>query len=268
MTDMTAEDAPRVAPPRDDLFRAMPSDIELVREEEGGKAAAMPTLVGHFAVFDRWTEIDSLYEGRFLERISPGAFRKTMQENRRGMRVLFNHGRDPQIGDKVLGPIRELREEDEGAYYEVPLLDTSYNRDLLPGLEAGLYGASFRFKVMREEIVDQPEPSEHNPSGLPERTIKEAMLREFGPVTWPAYADASAGIRSLTDEFIFQQFLSQPEKLRELLNQFLPVASEEGDRQDDAPVRRAEPEAHPASTRRDSRPLFGLNREETPGWRL
>ena len=49
------------------------------------------------------------------------------------MRVLFEHGMDPQIGNKVLGPIEDLGEDKRGAYYTVPLLDTSYNRDLAPG---------------------------------------------------------------------------------------------------------------------------------------
>jgi hypothetical protein len=35
---------------------------------------------------------------------------------------------------------------------------------------------------MREEIVeDDPGASAYNPNGLPERTIKEAQVMEFGP---------------------------------------------------------------------------------------
>jgi hypothetical protein len=40
------------------------------------------------------------------------------------MRVLFQHGNDPQVGDKPLGPIETLSEDARGGYYEVPLLDT------------------------------------------------------------------------------------------------------------------------------------------------
>jgi HK97 family phage prohead protease len=151
-------------------------------------------LAGHFAVFNRWTEIDSFFEGRFLERVAPGAFLRTMHEDRDAMRVLFQHGRDPVAGDKVLGPIMTLREDARGAYFEVPLLETSYNADLLPGLEAGLYGSSFRFRVMREEVVERPERSTFNPQGIPERTIREAKVYEFGPVTFPAYEGATAAM--------------------------------------------------------------------------
>ena len=176
--------------------RSNPRGIALRGGEPGGDGK---TLFGHFGVFNRWTEIDSIFEGRFLERIAPGAFLRTFHEDRDAMRVLFQHGRDPVVGDKPLGPIVTLREDEVGGYYESPLLDTGYNAELLPGLRAGVYGASFRFQVMREEVVDKPERSEYNPDALPERTIKEVTLFEFGPVTFPAYQEATTGVRSLTD---------------------------------------------------------------------
>lgn len=195
----TADGEIRFQDAQDELFE--------LREDENG----MPVLVGHFAVFNEWTTINSRWEGTFLERIAPGAFDKTFAENRRNMRVLFQHGKDPQIGEKILGPIAELRSEDHGAYYEVPLYDTAYNRDLVPGLRDNQYGASFRFRAMKEERVERPEESEHNPDGLPERTISEAKVMEFGPVTFPAYEGASAGLRSATDWWVEQSLRSQIE---------------------------------------------------------
>jgi HK97 family phage prohead protease len=203
-------------PPRDNLVRAYRPGIELRADDDG----VMPTMTGHFAVFNQWTEIDSVWEGTFRERIAPGSFAKTFKENRAAMRVTLNHGGDPQAGDKPLGPITELKEDETGAYYEVPLLDTSYNRDILPGLQAGLYGASFRFQVMKEEFDDKPKRSDSNPNAMPERTIKEARVMEFGPVTFPAYVGASAGVRSMTDDYIVRQLVGDPERLRELLNHY------------------------------------------------
>jgi len=185
----------------------------------------MPVLEGHFAVFDRWTEIDSFWEGRFLESIAPGAFAKTFKENRAGIKVLFQHGRDASIGNKPLGPVDVLEEDDTGARYEVPLLDTSYNRDLLPGLEAKLYGASFRFRVVKEALNQKPERSDRNPKGIPERTVQECQVMEFGPVTFPAYDEATAGVRSLTDEFILRQFGEDPDRLHQLLHRLSPATA-------------------------------------------
>lgn len=201
----TVEERPKI-----DLVRALPASLEL-REAAAGTS---PKMVGHFAVFNRWTEIDSFFEGRFLERIAPGAFKKTFKENRDAIKVLAEHGYDPMIGKRALGSIDELSEDNEGAYYEVSLVDASDVRDLiLPRLRANLYGASFRFSVMREEVEEEPDPSDENPKGLAERTIKEARVFEFGPVTFPAYADATASarsrahaMRSMTDEYNAEAF--------------------------------------------------------------
>lgn len=161
-------------------------------------------MVGHFAVFNEWTEIDSMWEGHFMERISPGAFSKTMVEQRDRVKVTFNHGHDPDLGDKVLGPIESLSEDATGAAYEVPLFP-SVPPLIVDGLRAGQYGSSFRFRVMKEELDNEPGVSEQNPEALPERTITELQLFEFGPVTYPAYANATAGVRSMTDEWFFDQ---------------------------------------------------------------
>jgi HK97 family phage prohead protease len=193
------------------VIRAFRPGVEVRAAADGG----MPTLHGHFAVFNRFTEIDSWMEGHFLERIAPGAFKKTFREQT--PKVLFQHGQDPQIGDKPLGTVESLAEDDTGAAYEVLMLDTAYNRDLIPGLEAGLYGASFRFQVMRRRSTrsrrrrtrTRPAAGADDPGG-------EVM--EFGPVTFPAYADATAGVRSLTDRFLFDTIERDPARARELLN--------------------------------------------------
>lgn len=198
-------------PPRDNLFRAVYPGVEF-RSDENGDG---PVLFGHFARFNEWTEIDSWIEGRFMERFAPGAFKKTLREQK--PKVLFQHGRDSQLGDKPLGDLREVREDDEGAYYEVDLFDGIPDL-VMDGLRAGAYGASFRFSVVREDRNEKPGASEHNPEGIPERTVKEAQVREFGPVTFPAYEGATAGVRSLTDEFLIQNLASNPERLRRLLD--------------------------------------------------
>lgn len=186
--------------PRDDLFRARAAAPEL-RSDDLGEDDGIGLMTGYFAVFDQWTEINSHWEGRFMERFASGAFTQTIKQGRDAMRVLYDHGYDPQIGNKVLGPIRDLAADATGCAYGVPLYDTSYNRDLLPGLKDGAYGASFRFRVMKETWEDHPKASDHNPDRLPERTVLEAWVPEFGPVTFPAYAGASAGVRSLTDRY-------------------------------------------------------------------
>ena len=158
-------------------------------EDRGTEYAGV--LRGHFAVFDQWTEINSRTEGRFMERLARGCFENAF-EDRTGIRCLFQHGHDPICGDKPLGPIRELEEDDHGARYVVDLFPTTYVRELLPGLKDGVYGCSFRFRVEREEVRVDPPRSQWNPEGIEERTIMECSISEFSPVTFPAYAAATA----------------------------------------------------------------------------
>jgi len=180
------------------LYRALPG-VELRSDDD-----TPATLVGHFATFNRWTEIHSWYEGDFMERIAPGAFSKSMAEQGERIKVLYDHGHDPQLGNKPLGRIARMGEDEVGAAYEVELIDTDYNRDfIIPAVQAGLLGASFRFAVLEESWNDKPERSAHNPAGMRERTIHQVRLFEFGPVTFPAYPDGTTvGMRSMTDHYI------------------------------------------------------------------
>lgn len=188
-----------------------------------GDAAAdgMPVMTVEFSRFGTWYEIDSYWEGRFLERTQKGAFRRTINAlGPAGVKVLFNHGRDMQIHAKVLGVATVLEERDTSPYMEVPLLDTTYNRDLVPGLRAGAYGSSFMFEVMAESWIHEPGASDHNPEGLPERTITEIKLYEAGPVTWPANPDATAGLRSGVDWLMDELAERDDEQHRELERAF------------------------------------------------
>jgi HK97 family phage prohead protease len=181
-------------------------DLDVVRSGSGLELrssgdGSLGTLTGRFSEFGRWYKVSSRYEGDFMEQVRRGATADTIRDNRDSMRVLFDHGMDAQIGNKVLGPIDVLDERSDGPYYEVPLFDTSYNRDLHPGLAAGVYGASMRMRVTGDEWNDEPDASDANPDGIPERTITRMKVLEFGPVTFPANPGASAGVRSGTDEF-------------------------------------------------------------------
>jgi HK97 family phage prohead protease len=204
--------------PRDNLFRGLVGvPLELRADDD----TPSTYLHGHFTKFETWNEIDSYFEGRFMERTVPGSFKKTIRENLSRIKVQFDHGYDTFVGSAPLGSIDVLREEDEGPYYGVPLFDTDYNRDRILPLLSGRHmdgsvtgrsalGASYRFRVTKEEWVDPTKSTSYNPERLPERTIREVSLYEFGPVTFPAQLEATAGIRSvsLTDHY-FERHLER-----------------------------------------------------------
>lgn len=172
-------------------------------------AADKRTLTGHLAVFDQWAEVNSRLEGRFMERMARGAFAKTIKENRNGLRVLFNHGEDPQIGFKPLGKISKLEEDARGVAYEVELFDTDYVRSIVPPLEAGQFGSSFTFRALpdKRQVNTRPQRSDWNPEGIPEVTVHELKMREFGPCMFPVYAGTDAALRSATDLFFLERLV-------------------------------------------------------------
>jgi HK97 family phage prohead protease len=185
-----------------------------------------------FSPFNTWYEIDSFWEGRFLERTVPGAFKRTINQHNdansvHSIKTLFNHGMDLNIGDKLLGDITQIREDKDGPVSTINLWDTSYNRDLLPGLKRGSYGASFMFRVTKESWDREPEASDHNPEGLPERTVRETSTFEAGPVTWPASPTASSGMRctSGTDAYYDQLARRDPERVQRMRDNITALRS-------------------------------------------
>jgi HK97 family phage prohead protease len=244
----------------------------LARLRDDGPEAepdARPLYFGHFARFNEWTEIDSWIEGRFMERIAPGSLKKTFRERAADIRVLFQHGRDPMVGDKPIAEIEEMREDDEGAYHESRLLD-GVPELIVSGLRAGQYGQSFRMEIMKEVEDTEPGVSDHNPAGLPERTIREIRLHEFGPVTFPAYANTEAGLRSATDAFVFGAIKRDPQRFRSLMsdNELLTAAMRPADQQDALSGADAARTGTSVTGRRAPRG-YGLdNVPERPAWAL
>jgi HK97 family phage prohead protease len=215
MTMLKNDDEARLDAPRNDLIRGL---MPLRAEEDGN------TMVGYPIVFNQWTEINS-WEGRFLERVLPSGPVKSMKEGRQ--KVQYNHGMHPVVGSSGLGKPRVMKRDSFGVYAEVPLSDTSYNRDIIRPLLADgvLNGMSFRFSVVEDRWKKPDEPADHNPEMLPERSLVEFKWPEFGPVDWPAYEATQAGIRS---QAALALWLQTPHQQRsELLRQFAITAPAE-----------------------------------------
>jgi HK97 family phage prohead protease len=263
------------------LVRATFPGAELRASQDGSP----PVMFGHLALFNEWAKVDSVVEGRFIERIAPGAFAKTIAESRSRIQPIYDHGRDVQFGRRPLGKITELREDERGVYYEVGLFDTPLIRsELLPGLSGGAYGASFRFRPTKRPTTNYSPPrSAYNPQQWPEVTVHELEMAEFGPTPFPVYAGATAGARSMTDEIVMAGFARDPEYLRSLMaaaHVALPDAgaepahSDEGSREQDRADEQPPPQdaatvkttgPAPAGPS-DSRPRRFRTREEFIEW--
>ena len=206
------EGAPTERPPRDNLVRLLiGSEVRAVVDAEPTDGR-LGMLFGRMANYNQWAEVNSVIEGHFMERVLPGAFTKTFAENRSRMQIIFDHGQDRNIGRKPMAPLETVSDDQTGLDYGGPLLDTSYNRDLMPGLRAGLYGSSYRFGLVKDDWIQRPKRSDYNPQGLPERTIREAKVIELGPTPFPVYDGTSAGIRSVTDDYLLRQLSDHNER--------------------------------------------------------
>src|SRR6266566_3221720 len=211
--------------PKDNLVRMLAPGPELQEETEGSSG---PILTGHFTPFNQWTKIDSTFEGTFMERIAPGNFSKAFSEPYRSqIKVQFDHGQDKVVGAQLIGVPIDLREDSYGAKYDVELFD-GLPHLLLSGLRRRVYGSSFRFRVVRDDVDHWPEHSSFNPDAIPQRTIKEVEVFEFGPVVNPAYTGATAGIRSATDWYVARE-LAQDPRIRDILPPIEPVAPSKPD---------------------------------------
>lgn len=145
------------------------------------------TLFGYAAMFNSDTLIDS-WEGRFTERIMPGAFRNTLNRQKGSVPLLLEHG-NGYIGNMPLGKPTVIKEDNRGLYVEAKLSQTDYNENIKALLrDEALDGMSFRFSVKRDEWDETVDP--------PARTIKEVELHEVSLVTFPAYKATTAGIRA------------------------------------------------------------------------
>lgn len=249
-----------------DIYRAAFPSVEVI-ERDGPDAG--PLLRMDFAVFNVWSEIDSALEGHFFERVAPGAFTKTLKENLGRVRVLLSHGKDPSMGMTVLGKIERVDASGSDKATADVSLFRSVPQLLLDGLRAGVYGASFRGKPIKNKVEYTPARSDFNPDGLIEVTRTEVGLKDIGPTPFAQYQETTSTlVRSENDDLAMSDLLKRPEAIRSLMEQGA-VALERNDEEPD-----------PEQVERDSTPVEDEphhsaeevvqeeTKEEIPSWQL
>lgn len=102
--------------------------------------------------------------------ILPGAFTRTISNDRGRIKVLWQHDSFHPIGAPV-----EMREDDYGLAVKAQIADTTVGRDALALIRAGVVSElSIGYDTIREERDDK--------AGV--RNLLEVRVWEFSPVTW------------------------------------------------------------------------------------
>ena len=143
-----------------------------------------PKIVGYSALFNSLSED----LGGFREKIAPGAFKKSIEAGD-DVRALMNHDSNYVLGRNKSGTLL-LTEDERGLKINVDPPDTQWARDLMTSMKRGdISQMSFGFRVLNDtwETIN----------GEDIRTLNEVELFDVSVVTYPAYTQTSASVRSI-----------------------------------------------------------------------
>ena len=170
-------------------LRTLARPVELRSSDGPGPG----TAVGYAYMFNSLSED----LGGFVEQIAPGAGRTAIETGTGNgeLAALVDHDPTRIVGRTGNGTLR-LAEDNVGARYEIDLPDTTVGRDLAESLRRrDIVGSSFAFRIapdgLRWSMTDD---------GRDLATITNiSWIRDVGPVTFPAYPQTEAALRSLAE---------------------------------------------------------------------
>jgi uncharacterized protein len=150
----------------------------------------VPVLRGVAVPYGKW----SVDLGGFRETFRPGAFSGALPTA--DIRALVNHNRDLILGRNTAGTLR-LSDGPDALAYEIDPPDTSLAEHYIKAVERGdISGASFRFYCLKDEWKRDGD--------MLVREVIQAEIDDISIVTYPAYPDTTAALRS-GEEFLRTQ---------------------------------------------------------------
>jgi HK97 family phage prohead protease len=184
-------------------------------EVRQGPAGDGMSFSGYAAVFNSDSE-----PLPFIERIAPGAFRKSLK-SRNNIRMYLNHDSSMLLATSRAKTLR-LMEDERGLKVEADLPDTTIGRDLSTLIKRGdVDSMSFGFSV-------PPKGDSWSEDGSV-RELKEVRLYEVSVVTgFPAYQATTASVRSL--DMLAERTANDADKLADAIT-VLEAGSELSDEQ-------------------------------------
>lgn len=137
-----------------------------------------------------WAPARSSNLGGFVEEIDPRAFDASLKR-KDDVTALWNHDPNYPLARTTSGTLR-LSKTKRGLAYEFDAGDQTYTQDLIKSMERGdVHSSSFGFMCTEDSW------SEDKNTGVIVRKVLAAELFDVSPVTFPAYPDATSGVRAL-----------------------------------------------------------------------
>ena len=130
----------------------------------------------------------------------PGAFSKTIQENRNRIKVLMQHD-----SYSIVGLPTELYEDSRGLYFRAKISDTMLGRDL---------NTLIKDKVITEMSIGYNTIKYNMNEDLGTRELLEVRLWEISPVTWGANSLAAIKKLGIAKNDKYDILLEEIEKLK------------------------------------------------------
>ncbi len=176
------------SPPAGVEYRLLTSGHIELRKVEG---EPLPTLVGHAAVVEVFSQTFDYGWFSFKEKIRRGAFARAISE-KQDVRALVDHNPSSIIGRTKNGTL-ELAEDEVGLLSTIHPPDTQAGRDIVTSIERrDVDQMSFGFVVKQQVWTEFDDPNEPDI-----REIVDVDLWDVSPVTFPAYPDTNIAVRSL-----------------------------------------------------------------------
>lgn len=194
-------------------FNSQPSTLNLppierrftagaVELRAAGEGNTVRKVHGYAAMFGKRSSNLGSATTQFFEIIEPGAFTDVLLDD---VRALFNHDANLILARSKAGAgSLTLGQDATGLWYEFEAPDTQPGRDLMVSLARGdIDQSSFAFSLTPEG--EKWEEVREGDQTIIVRTIRRVeRLYDVSPVTYPAYPDATAALRSL------EQFRAAP----------------------------------------------------------
>jgi HK97 family phage prohead protease len=149
-------------------------------------------------------------DGKYMEKIAPTAFKRTIDNKGTRFSVLYNHGMTiygtpSDAGSMPIGVPLEVRADSRGLLTVTRYNNTPLGEATLEAIKSGsIQAQSFAGRFIQSDKLKPRGGFRANSLGvLPVVTRQEIDMREYGPTPFPAYSDAViTGVRAESDALL------------------------------------------------------------------